>query len=152
MLGKIALEEHFAVEETLSDSLPFVPPDYQAELKQRLFDFYDKRLGLMDRHGIEMMILSLNAPAIRAVAEPRKATEARPARERRARRHRGEASRPFQGFAALAMQDVDGAIEELRRTIKQLGFRGALVNGFSRWTSPNNHISRSSAIPAVLGW
>ena len=48
MLGKIALEEHFAVEETLGDSLPFVPADYQAELKQRLFDFYDKRLGLMD--------------------------------------------------------------------------------------------------------
>jgi len=33
MKGKIALEEHFAVEDTLGDSLPFVPPDYQAELK-----------------------------------------------------------------------------------------------------------------------
>lgn len=32
MNGKVALEEHFAVEETLSDSLPFVPPDHQAEL------------------------------------------------------------------------------------------------------------------------
>jgi hypothetical protein len=27
MQGKIALEEHFAVADTLSDSLPFVPPD-----------------------------------------------------------------------------------------------------------------------------
>jgi 2,3-dihydroxybenzoate decarboxylase len=56
MKGKIALEEHFAVEDTLSDSLPFVPPEYQAELKHRLFDFYDKRLGLMDKHGIEPIL------------------------------------------------------------------------------------------------
>jgi 2,3-dihydroxybenzoate decarboxylase len=140
MLGKIALEEHFAVEETLGDSLPFVPADYQAELKQRLFDFYDKRLGLMDRHGIELMILSLNAPAIQAVAEPRKATEL----ARRANDALADivAKRPdrFQGFAALAMQDVDGAIEELRRAIRQLGFRGALVNGFSQVNDPSSAI------------
>ena len=47
---------------------------------------------------------------------------------------------PFQGFAALAMQDVDGAIEELRRAIRQLGFRGALVNGFSQVNDPNSAI------------
>ena len=75
MQGKIALEEHFAVEETLGDSLPFVPPDYQAELEHRLFDFHDKRLGLMDKHGIEMMILSLNAPAVQAIPDPKKATD-----------------------------------------------------------------------------
>ena len=140
MLGKIALEEHFAVEETLGDSLPFVPPDHQAELKHRLFDFYDKRLGLMDRHGIEMMILSLNAPAIQAVPEPRKAAEL----ARRANDALAEivATRPdrFQGFAALAMQDVDAAIEELGRAIRQLGFRGALVNGFSQVTEPNSAV------------
>lgn len=140
MLGKIALEEHFAVEETLGDSLPFVPPDHQAELKHRLFDFYDKRLGLMDRHGIEMMILSLNAPAIQAVPEPRKAAEL----ARRANDALAEivATRPdrFQGFAALAMQDVDAAIEELGRAIRQLGFRGALVNGFSQVNEPNSAV------------
>ena len=38
----------------------------------------------------------------------------------------------FQGLAALAMQDPDGATRELERCVKELGFRGALVNGFSQ--------------------
>ena len=33
MKGKIALEEHFAIEETLQDSRGFVPDDYWAELQ-----------------------------------------------------------------------------------------------------------------------
>jgi predicted TIM-barrel fold metal-dependent hydrolase len=37
----------------------------------------------------------------------------------------------FQAFAALAMQDPDEATRELVRCVKELGFRGALVNGFS---------------------
>jgi len=138
--GKIALEEHFAVQDTLSDSLPFVPPDYQPELRHRLFDFYDKRLGLMDKHGIETMILSLNAPAIQAIPDPKKATEL----ARRANDHLAEvvAKRPerFQGFAALAMQDVDGAIREYKRCIKDLKFRGALVNGFSQVVDANTAV------------
>jgi len=140
MQGKIALEEHFAVADTLSDSLPFVPPDHQAELKHRLLDFHDKRLGLMDKHGIEMMILSLNAPAIQAIPDPKKATDL----ARRANDALAEvvAKRPqrFQGFAALALQDVDGAIKEYRRCIKDLGFRGALVNGFSQIIDPNSAV------------
>jgi gamma-resorcylate decarboxylase len=38
----------------------------------------------------------------------------------------------FQGLAALAMQDPGSAQRELERCIKELGFRGALVNGFSQ--------------------
>ena len=111
-----------------------------AELRHRLFDFYDKRLGLMDRHGIETMILSLNAPAIQAIPEPKQATDlARKANDALAEI---VAKRPgrFQAFAALAMQDVDGAIREYQRTIKDLGFRGALVNGFSQIKDPNSAV------------
>ena len=38
----------------------------------------------------------------------------------------------FQGLAALAMQDPERATRELERCVKELGFRGALVNGFSQ--------------------
>jgi 2,3-dihydroxybenzoate decarboxylase len=38
----------------------------------------------------------------------------------------------FQGLAALAMQDPDDAARELERCVKEFGFRGALVNGFSQ--------------------
>jgi 2,3-dihydroxybenzoate decarboxylase len=87
-----------------------------------------------------MMILSLNAPAIQAIPDPAKATEL----ARRANDHLAEvvAKRPdrFQGFAALALQDVDGAIKEYRRCIKDLKFKGALVNGFSQIIDPNSAV------------
>ena len=36
------------------------------------------------------------------------------------------------GFAALPMQDPDAAARELTRCVRELGFVGALVNGFSQ--------------------
>ena len=90
----------------------------------------------MDEHGIEMMILSLNAPAVQAIPDPRKAIEV----ARRANDFLAEqcASGPdrFQGFAALPMQDPDAATRELQRCVKELGFNGALVNGFSQVDDP----------------
>jgi 2,3-dihydroxybenzoate decarboxylase len=75
MQGKIALEEHFAIAETLNESKPFVPADHWPELEYRLIDIQDRRLRLMDQHGIEMMLLSLNAPTVQAVTETRRAVE-----------------------------------------------------------------------------
>src|ERR1043166_8962883 len=73
MQGKIALEEHFAIPETLMDSAGFVPDSYWPKLKSRLLDIQDRRLGEMDRNGIDVMILSLNAPAVQAIPETAKA-------------------------------------------------------------------------------
>ena len=66
MQGKIALEEHVAIEPTLGDSQVFGAHVWP-ELRHRLIDVQDTRLRQMDKHGIEMMILSLNAPAVQAV-------------------------------------------------------------------------------------
>jgi predicted TIM-barrel fold metal-dependent hydrolase len=64
MQGKIAIEEHFALEETVQDSAELSPAEDWIELKARLLDIQDRRLKEMDAHGIELMLLSLNAPAI----------------------------------------------------------------------------------------
>lgn len=133
MQGKVALEEHWASPDTtLLDSKPFMPPDLWPELEHRLTDIHETRLGLMDSHGIETMILSLNAPAVQAIPDAKKAADI----ARRANDLLAEevARRPdrFQAFAALAMQDPDGAARELERCVKELGFRGGLVNGFSQ--------------------
>ncbi|EGP57964.1 Crystal Structure Of 2,6-Dihydroxybenzoate Decarboxylase [Agrobacterium tumefaciens F2] len=132
MQGKVALEEHFAIPETLQDSAGFVPGDYWKELQHRLLDIQDTRLKLMDAHGIETMILSLNAPAVQAIADTKKAIEI----ARRANDVLAEecAKRPdrFLAFAALPLQDPDAATEELQRCVNDLGFVGALVNGFSQ--------------------
>jgi len=140
MNGKIGLEEHFAVAETLNDSKGFLGDAVWPELERRLLDTQDYRLRQMDAHGMQMMILSLNAPAIQAIPEARRAIElARRANDFLA----GEvAKRPerFQALAALPMQDPEAASRELVRCIKELKFRGALVNGFSQVAEPNSMV------------
>lgn len=132
MKGKIALEEHFAIPDTLQDSAGFLAESVWNELSARLLDIHEKRLRLMDAHGIEMMLLSLNAPAVQAIADPKKANEIAV----KANDYLAEqvAKRPdrFQALAALPMQDPDIAIRELQRCVKDLGFVGSLVNGFSQ--------------------
>ncbi len=131
MDGKIGLEEHFALEETISDSLHMLPEEAWSEVRRRLLDIQEKRLELMDVHGMEMMLLSLNAPTVQAKSDPKEAYEL----SRRANDFLAEqvAKRPtrFQGLAALPMQDPDLAARELERCVNELGFKGALVNGFS---------------------
>lgn len=130
MQGKIALEEHFAIPDTLADSAGFVPEVYWRELSARLLDIHERRLHEMDAGGIETMILSLNAPAIQAITDVGAADEL----AQRANDYLAEqvAKRPdrFQAFAALPMQDPERAARELGRCMA-MGFRGALVNGFS---------------------
>jgi predicted TIM-barrel fold metal-dependent hydrolase len=132
MEGKIGLEEHFAVQETLSFSKPFMPEHYWKILEGRLLDFHEQRIGLMDKYGIQMLIMSLNAPTIQAIPDVKRAIEvARIANDVLAEQVQKRPDR-FQGFASLPMQDPDAAIEELNRCVKELGFKGALVNGFSQ--------------------
>jgi predicted TIM-barrel fold metal-dependent hydrolase len=140
MQGKIGLEEHFAISDTLSDSKGFLADAVWSELESRLMDMQERRIAEMDRHGMQMMILSLNAPAVQAIADAKKAIDtARRANDYLARE---VAKRPdrFQALAALAMQDPDAATRELQRCVKELKFRGALVNGFSQIEDPNSMV------------
>ena len=139
MQGKITLEDHFATEATLGDSQLFGAHVW-SELGPRLVDFQDKRLRLMDAAGIETMIVSLNAPAIQGIHEVKRAVEV--AREANDVLAREIARRPdrFAGVAALPMQDPESATAELQRCIEDLGFKGALVNGFSQAGSPDTAV------------
>jgi predicted TIM-barrel fold metal-dependent hydrolase len=131
MQGKIALEEHFAIEATLSDSQVFGAHVW-SELGPRLTDFQDKRIRLMDASGVALMILSLNAPAVQAIPDVKRAIDvARAANDVLAAEIARRPDR-FAGFAALPMQDPEAAARELTRCVKELGFVGALVNGFSQ--------------------
>lgn len=132
MQGKIALEEHYAIPETLQDSAGFLGESVWEELKNRLLDIQVRRLAEMDKHGIETMILSLNAPAVQAIHDRKRAIDiAKRANDYSAEQ---EAKNPkrFKSFAALPMQDPEAACREFERCIKDLKFVGALVNGFSQ--------------------
>jgi 2,3-dihydroxybenzoate decarboxylase len=140
MQGKIALEEHFAIAETLGDSRGYFPDRVWQEVKSRVLDIHDRRLAEMDEHGIAMMVLSLNAPAVQAIPDPAQARDiARKANDYLAEQVQKRPDR-FAGLAALAMQDPDGAARELERCVKELGFRGALVNGFSQVNDPETAV------------
>jgi len=137
MQGKIALEEHFAIPATLGDSKVFGAQVWDT-LGPRLLDIQDMRLKEMDRHGVEMMILSLNAPAVQAIHDVKRAVDvARQANDALAEDVRKRPAR-FAAFAALPMQDPDAAVAELTRCVKDLGFVGALVNGFSQAGTPDS--------------
>ncbi|MBI1397170.1 MAG: amidohydrolase family protein [Betaproteobacteria bacterium] len=132
MQGKIALEEHFAMDDTVEQSVRFSSQKHWAELRSRLLDACDVRLAEMDRHGIEWMVISLNSPTVQAIPDAVAARElARRANDALAAHVARRAGR-FLGFAALPMQDPDAATAELTRCVRELGFRGAMVNGFTQ--------------------
>src|SRR5260370_31976988 len=116
MQGKVTLEDHFAIEATLGDSQPFGAHVWP-ELRHRLLDFQDQRLRLMDAGGVEIMIASLNAPAIQAIADAKRAAAvARQANDVLAAEI---AKRPdrFVGVAALPMPYPELATRERERCI-----------------------------------
>jgi 2,3-dihydroxybenzoate decarboxylase len=129
--GIIALEEHFVTSE-LRDLVPHLgwSEDEAQRLVERL-QATDQLLEEMNRAGVETAVLSLNAPGIQgiqeletAISEARRANDAL---ELIVSAHPGR----LEGFAALPMQDPVAAAEELTRAIRELGFKGALVNGYS---------------------
>lgn len=136
MKGKIALEEHFAINDTIEDSRVYARPEVWEGLKAKLLDFETQRLEQMDEYGVEYSILSLNSPAVQAIADVKRAVEvARKANDILAEQIARHPKR-FGGFAALPMQDPDAAARELERCVQELGFHGFLVNGFCQIDSP----------------
>lgn len=140
---KITLEEHYLDPETttrvLSDSAELarvsagggVMPDYYEPIMRRLSEFDRSRIEAMDEHGIERSILSLTAPGIQLLTDP--ATAVRAAREANDFLAEQIARRPdrYSGFAAVPLQDPAAAVAELRRCVRELGFVGAMVNGYT---------------------
>ena len=140
MEGKIALEEHYALPDTIDFSERYFHPTAWPEMRLRLLDIQELRIAEMDKHGVQVALLSLNSPGIQAVLNTREAI----ALAQRANDYLAEevARNPerLQGLAALPLQDPDAAARELSRCINELGFRGALVNGFSQIDDENSAI------------
>lgn len=139
MHGKIGLEEHFAIQETAEDFLKLLKPDKRAAASRKIIDLMETRIQEMDKYGMQMMILSLNSPAIQAIYDRKRAVEvAKKANDEMAEAVARKPKR-FRGFAALPMQDVDEAIKEMHRAVSDLGCVGVLVNGFSNIDDPENY-------------
>ncbi|WGS55157.1 amidohydrolase family protein (plasmid) [Paraburkholderia sp. D15] len=131
-LKKIALEEHFMLPEFVEYFTPnkqTVSHDLYYSALKALGDFGDRRIELMDKNGIDYVVLSLSGPGVQiefhtdvAIRLARKAND-----DLAAQIHK----RPdrYGGFAHLPMQAPEVAADELERCMRQLNFQGALING-----------------------
>jgi predicted TIM-barrel fold metal-dependent hydrolase len=120
----IVFEEHF-----LPPSIP--EPQDERGIVRSLHDVEDGRLAEMDACNIERMVLSIRAPGAQGIRDPAEA--ARAARETNdyvagvISRHPTR----FAGFASIALQDADAGVAELVRCVRDLGFVGAMINGYT---------------------
>jgi predicted TIM-barrel fold metal-dependent hydrolase len=100
-------------------------------LINQLCDLGDRRIEEMDAAGIDMQVLSLTAPGVEQLDAPEAVALAREVNGRLAEAVQQHPSR-FAGFAALPTPSPDIAADELERTVRTYGFKGALINGHAR--------------------
>jgi predicted TIM-barrel fold metal-dependent hydrolase len=137
MMRTITLEEHFANPgfldgpgRQLKDNI-LKAGARGAKIIEQLGEAGDKRVAEMDAAGIDMQVLSLNAPGVEQLDAAEAVTLTRDANDFLADAVKKHPTR-FAGFAALPIMVPDKAAAELERSVRELGFRGALINGHCR--------------------
>lgn len=129
MTGKVALEEHFALPEAADAAYQIQPtPNFRLQM----LDIGEKRIAEMDRGGVELCLLSHTAPGIQGIPNTSEAIATARRWNDYLAQQIAKYPKRLKGLAALPMQEPQAAAQELTRCIKELGFCGALVNGFSQ--------------------
>ena len=133
----ITVEEHFASPAFLAgpgreftERLRNSGPRF-ARIIEQLQDVGSKRIAEMDAAGIDMQVISLNAPGVEQAEADVQVSVARDANDFLAEAVRQHPSR-FAAFAALPIAAPEKAAEELDLRIRQQGFKGAIINGHTR--------------------
>ncbi|TKD49883.1 amidohydrolase family protein [Sphingomonas baiyangensis] len=139
---RIAAEEAFATPEQLAayrllGESGWRDPDVQFwkgavagafdDIVARLLDVGEGRVAAMDRHGIDVQILSLTSPGVQLFAPARASELARASNDLLAAAIARHPTR-FAGLAAVAPHDPAGAVREMERAIGSLGLKGILIN------------------------
>jgi predicted TIM-barrel fold metal-dependent hydrolase len=126
----IALEEAFLYPKLRE----LYEPSYVAQLDLiygRLTDVGPKRIRRMDAAGIDLQVLSHVAPGVQTLD-----TDTAISLSREVNDWLGEIVRKyptrFAGFTMLPTQSPAVAADELERTVKGFGFKGALINGHTQ--------------------
>ncbi|KAK0722781.1 hypothetical protein B0T26DRAFT_643611 [Lasiosphaeria miniovina] len=134
MLGKIALEEAWAIPENFKayDVSSLAPKGViGGDLIANLLDVHGTRLEQMDENGVETMVLSLSSPGPQGVTDAREAEALASLANERLESEVGRNPTRFAALASLSLHDPAQAGRELRRCItERKGFVGAIVNDF----------------------
>ena len=141
-LAKIAIEEHFnfltrpAGDGGVDLQAIVQSMDYNREwsriVGERLADFTGERIAAMDASGVTMAILSHTVPGVQGLLDgPSAVTAAREINDFLAAEVIAARPDRFAGFASIPLQDPTEAPRELERAVTTLGFKGAMINGYS---------------------
>jgi uncharacterized protein len=130
----VALEEHFNVPSLVRRIAPDAiagvgfPAGFGEPLADKLADLGALRLAEMDEAGITVHVLSASGPGANLLHGTEGVGFARDINDVLAK---GVAAHPdrFAGFAHLPMNSPEAAADELERSVRNLGFCGALING-----------------------
>jgi predicted TIM-barrel fold metal-dependent hydrolase len=134
----VALEEHFTfpalqsrVDPALVVRRGYPPPDAPSarpEIDDRLKDFGDARLKLLDESGISLQVLAPSGPGADLLPPAEGPAFAREFNDALAAEIAKHPTR-YAGFAHLPMTAPEAAADELERCVKKLGYHGCMVNG-----------------------
>lgn len=139
-MRRISVEEHWSNKELVdvrnqwyvrTGTPPYNDPKANPLAFPMLMDMEKWRLPLMDESGIAMQLLSASSPAIQGIADAATAVvTARKINDEMAEVMRKYPGR-FVGLACVPTQDPKAAADELERTVKQLGYKGAMIHGYT---------------------
>jgi predicted TIM-barrel fold metal-dependent hydrolase len=126
----IALEEHYRspYAEEMGEHYYRRFDHGTGPLAERLANVGAERIADMDKHGIDMQVLSHTAPSPEILPADRAIPLCRRVNDELA-----EAVARYPGrlaaFASLPIADADAAALELERAVRQLGFKGTMIHG-----------------------
>jgi len=122
----VALEEHYWDPEIANH---YGEADGRAPtIRQRLLDLGSLRLQEMDNAGVDLQVISHGNPGVQRMDAETAVPLARQANDNLAEMISAYPER-FSAFATLPTPNPEAAADELERSVKELKFKGALVNG-----------------------
>ena len=160
---KIAVEEHFStvehldllraiLEKTYADpkvvaeerfiasDAPFLPisstPPVR-EMLDSLLDIGEGRLQAMNQFGIDMQVLSFVSPGVQVFDAARGTQMAKKVNNELSKVVNEHPTR-FAGLASLALQNPNEAADELERSVKDLGLKGACICTHTKGEYPDD--------------
>lgn len=104
---------------------------YNKQVNEAIPTIYDLdiRFRVLDKYGDMVQVLTLGAPPIEAVVEPKQAVElARIANDEMAELVTKYPDKFVAAVASLPMNDIDAALDEVDRAINDLKFRGVQIS------------------------
>lgn len=142
MVKKIALEEHYSNPEFTKawnkNTSKVFGNDYNDFINKNLWGNVPDYVQELELNDIEHAVLSLNSPGVQGIADTNEAISlAHDSNDAVNEYYIKPYPNKFSAFATVAMQDPQAAADELDRAVKQLGMKGALINGYTNIDNNN---------------